>query len=276
VRRPRRITTALLRGWPLPQPHANGDKESRGRVLVVAGSDETPGAAILAANGAFRAGAGKVQVATTGAAMASVAQAVPEARVTRFAPSSVAQDVDAAVVGPGMNRSKSLLRYVAKQAMPLVIDAAALHALDSPWSGAPAIVTPHAGEMAGLLDGDKDAIERHPDEVAVAFARDRGVLVVLKGAVTYVAAPDGGLWTHEHGNIGLAVSGSGDVLAGVIGGLLARGCNCAQAAVWGVALHARAGERMVARHGPLGGLPRELPDYIPREMNALAARTRRR
>jgi len=93
--------------------------------------------------------------------------------------------------------------------------------------------------------------------------------------VTYVAEPEGGLWTHEHGNIGLAVSGSGDVLAGVIAGLLERGCNCAQAAAWGVALHARAGARMVARHGPLGGLPRELPDYIPREMNALAAASKR-
>ena len=275
MHRPRRITTALLRAWPLPQPEADGDKESRGRVLVVAGSDETPGAAILAANGAFRAGAGKVQVATTAGAMTSVAQVVPEARVTRFAASSVARDVDAAVVGPGMDRSTGLVRYVTKQTMPLVIDAAALHALDAPWRGGPAIVTPHAGEMAGLLDGDKAAIERHPDAVAIAFARDRGVVVVLKGAVTYVAEPEGGLWTHEHGNVGLAVSGSGDVLAGVIGGLLARGCNCAQAAAWGVALHARAGARMVARHGPLGGLPRELPDYIPREMNALAAASKR-
>ena len=110
MHRPRRITTALLRAWPLPQPEADGDKESRGRVLVVAGSDETPGAAILAANGAFRAGAGKVQVATTAGAMTSVAQVVPEARVTRFAASSVARDVDAAVVGPGMDRSTGLLR----------------------------------------------------------------------------------------------------------------------------------------------------------------------
>jgi len=276
VGRPRRITTALLRAWPLPQPPADGDKEQRGRVLVVAGSDETPGAAILAANAAFRAGAGKVQVATTPSALASVAQAVPEARVTRFEPWSVARDVDAAVVGPGMNSSKALVRYAVKQTVPLVLDAAALHALDDAWSGAPAIATPHAGEMASLIDLDKAHVEAHAAQVAVDFARERGVVVILKGAVTFVADQDGGLWTHEQGNIGLAVSGSGDVLAGVIGGLLARGCTGAQAAVWGVSLHARAGARMVAQHGPLGGLPRELPDHVPREMNALAPRARSR
>jgi ADP-dependent NAD(P)H-hydrate dehydratase len=269
--RSRRITEALLRAWPLTQPPADGDKEDRGRLLIVAGSDEIPGAAILAANAALRTGAGKVRVATTPFGAASIGQAVPEARVVKFEPGPHADDVDAIVVGPGMTFSKALSRYVAKQTAPLLLDAAALETLRSSRRASGAMVaTPHAGEMASLLDCDKQEIERNPGEIAAAFARAHDVVVALKGATTVVADPDGGIWINEQGNIGLAVSGSGDVLAGVIGALLARGCDGAQAAVWGVALHARAGERMVARYGPLGGLARELPDYIPREINALA------
>jgi NAD(P)H-hydrate repair Nnr-like enzyme with NAD(P)H-hydrate dehydratase domain len=86
-----------------------------------------------------------------------------------------------------------------------------------------------------------------------------------------VTAPDGRLWRHEGGNVGLAVSGSGDALAGIIGGLAARGAPLEQAAAWGVALHARAGARLAEANGPLGYLARDLPSQVPMLMHALAS-----
>jgi NAD(P)H-hydrate repair Nnr-like enzyme with NAD(P)H-hydrate dehydratase domain len=95
-------------------------------------------------------------------------------------------------------------------------------------------------------------------------------VVALKGATTYIAAPDGSLWRHARGDVGLAISGSGDVLAGVIAGLAARGASAEQAAVWGVALHARAGERLSVRTGPLGYLARDLSAQVPALMAEFA------
>ena len=128
----------------------------------------------------------------------------------------------------------------------------------------PVIMTPHCGEMAHLTGIDKDCIAGLPDGPALAAARDWNAVIALKGARTVIAAPDGTLWQHEGaGNIGLASSGSGDVLAGIIGGLLARGATEAQAACWGVALHARAGDRLAERLGTLGYLARELAAEVP-------------
>ena len=95
-------------------------------------------------------------------------------------------------------------------------------------------------------------------------------MVALKGARTLITTPDGARWQHEGGNVGLAISGSGDTLAGIIAGLAARGATLAQAACWGVALHARAGELLAERFGMLGYLARELPDEIPALMELFA------
>jgi ADP-dependent NAD(P)H-hydrate dehydratase len=127
----------------------------------------------------------------------------------------------------------------------------------------PVLVTPHAGEMAHLTGIAKDAICAAPDRHALDAALRWNAVVALKGARTVIAAPGGERWQHEGGNVGLATSGSGDVLAGVIAGLAARGAALAQAAAWGVALHARAGERLAERLGKLGYLARELCDCIP-------------
>ena len=117
--------------------------------------------------------------------------------------------------------------------------------------------------MAHLTGIDKDAISADPDGHAVDAARRWNAVVVLKGARTVIAAPDGACWQHEGGNAGLGTSGSGDVLAGIIAGLGARGADLVRAASWGVALHARAGDVMAGRSGMLGYLARELPDTIP-------------
>jgi ADP-dependent NAD(P)H-hydrate dehydratase len=95
-------------------------------------------------------------------------------------------------------------------------------------------------------------------------------VIALKGAITHIAAPDARVWRHQGGNSGLATSGSGDVLAGLIAGLVARGATLEQAAAWGVALHARAGERLAQRLGPLGYLARELPTEVPSIMGSLS------
>jgi NAD(P)H-hydrate repair Nnr-like enzyme with NAD(P)H-hydrate dehydratase domain len=123
--------------------------------------------------------------------------------------------------------------------------------------------------MAHLTGRDKAAIESDPREAATEAARRWNAVVALKGATTWIARPDGELWRHDGGNVGLAVSGSGDTLAGIIVGLAARGAPLEQAAAWGVALHARAGERLAQRVGTIGYLARELADEVPALMRAL-------
>ena len=97
-------------------------------------------------------------------------------------------------------------------------------------------------------------------------------MVALKGATTHIAAPDGRLWRHDGGNVGLASSGSGDTLSGIIAGLAARGAPLEQACAWGVALHARAGERLAQRIGPLGYLAREIAGEVPALLHELRPR----
>ena len=138
------------------------------------------------------------------------------------------------------------------------------------------VLTPHAGEMAHLTGASKDSISADPAAAALDAARRWNALVVLKGPVTHVAAPDGRLWRHDGGNAGLGVSGSGDVLAGLLGGLAARGATLDQAAAWAVRLHGRAGERLAGRFGVIGYLAREIAAEVPAMMDALAPRKQRR
>ena len=292
--RPVEVDDACLRSWPLPQPDADGDKEERGRVLVIAGSREMPGALILAAKAALNAGAGKLTVATAAGVARLVATALPEARVIELVEtdaggidqSAIARvrellpRVDAVLIGPGMQDEPAVCDFCARlldhpSTFVLVLDAAAMGVvLDSArrvekFSSA-TILTPHAGELAHLTGGDKEGIGAQPAQAAANAAQRWNAVVALKGATTFIAAPDGSLWRHARGNVGLAISGSGDVLAGVIAGLASRGASAEQAAVWGVALQARAGEQLAARSGPLGYLARDLSAEVPALMGALA------
>ncbi|MEW7850764.1 NAD(P)H-hydrate dehydratase [Massilia aurea] len=289
------VDPGLLAGWPLPQPGAGGDKELRGHILIIGGSREMPGAIILAATAALRAGAGKLTIATGASVAQLVALAMPEARVIGLSEHDtdgfsldalasldpLTDRVDAVLVGPGMRDPAStahlvhaLLPRLADAGVGLVLDACAMDVLlhrphdaseSAPMRFArPVIMTPHCGEMAHLTGIDKDCIVGLPDAPALAAARDWNAVIALKGARTVIAAPDGTLWQHEGaGNIGLASSGSGDVLAGIIAGLLARGASETQAACWGVALHARAGDRLAQRLGPIGYLAREISMEVP-------------
>jgi hydroxyethylthiazole kinase-like uncharacterized protein yjeF len=288
-RRPTAVTRALLGRMPLPQPDAEGDKDDRGQVLVVGGSAQVAGAVLLAGVAALRAGAGKLQLATVASSAAALGMAVPEALVvslaqsrsgeiigTRAAPalSEHARRTSAMLVGPGMSSDRSahallapLVRRMNAEAT-LVLDAGGILALRhdesllEPLEGR-AVLTPHAGEMASLLGAEKGAIERDPSAAAREAASRFGAVVALKGAETWIAEPDGTLYRYSGGTVGLATSGSGDTLAGIIAGLAARGAPALHAAIWGAFVHGAAGRALSRRVGPVGFLARELLAELP-------------
>lgn len=280
--RVRPLDAEALAAWPLPEHGHDADKDARGHVLVVAGSDEVPGAALLAAVAALRAGAGKLTMASPRGVALGLALAIPEARVipldrsatgglqvraaARLAPLS--DTVDAVVAGPGMLDEQHSMAFV-RALMPLfasstmVLDAVAMSIAKEGAFSQPVILTPHAGEMANLTGLTKEQVNADPYRTAVDAARQWNAYVVLKGAATYIATPTGETWCFTGGSAGLGTSGSGDTLAGLIGGLAARGTPALAACAWGVVLHARAGDALSRQHGPLGYLARELAGELP-------------
>jgi NAD(P)H-hydrate repair Nnr-like enzyme with NAD(P)H-hydrate dehydratase domain len=128
----------------------------------------------------------------------------------------------------------------------------------------PALLTPHAGEMAHLLGVDKSDVLASPERHVLDAAQRWNAVVALKGAVTLIATPQGEAWRHEAGHPGLATSGSGDVLSGLIAGIAARGAGIAQACAWGVVLHQQAARVLTRELGPFGFLARELARPVPR------------
>ena len=287
------LDDAALRAWPLPMPDDNGDKEQRGRVLVVAGSPQMPGATVLAAVAALRAGAGKLTIATAASIAPGVALAVPEARVLPLPETAEGglalngvEDLQpllpgacALLFGPGLQDEAAAIAFACRLLpacgdLPVVLDAygmSVVRQLPEDWPlAAQLALTPHAGEMASLTGADKSAVQQQPQTMAREAARRWQAVVALKGRQTHIAAPDGRMWRHDGGNVGLATSGSGDTLAGLIAGLAARGAPLPQACAWGVVLHARAGERLTRRLGPLGLLARELAGEVPDLLRELA------
>jgi hydroxyethylthiazole kinase-like uncharacterized protein yjeF len=282
----------LLRTWRLPDPAGEGSKETRGRVLIVAGAVEMPGAAILASTAALRAGAGKVRVAIAEAAALAVAAAVPELFVLGLrddesrdadlqAVIDSARNTNAVLIGPGMRdvaAIESLLPRLLEMEnlRALVIDATALpiaaKLLGKHSSCTPVVLTPHAAELAMMMNASVDQIVADPFRSARVAAEKLGCVVASKGAETFICAPDGTAFRNDRGNVGLATAGSGDVLAGIVAGLCARGTEPLQAAAWAVALHARAGERLAKRVGPVGYLAREIPGELPQLLAALSAK----
>jgi hydroxyethylthiazole kinase-like uncharacterized protein yjeF len=279
------ITAQLLRGWPLPTPE--GGKEARGAILVVGGSAEVPGAVLLAAEAALRAGAGKMQVATVASVVVPLSVSLPEALVRALHETpggaiaagaaervlDLAAGASAVLVGPGMTDEEEtrgftdrLLQHVD---CPVVLDALGLASVTADPTCAHrlagrAVLTPNPKELAIALHRDVDEIEADPAGAALELAKRARATVALGGATSWIASPAGRLWRDESGGAGLGVSGSGDVRAGITAGLLARGAEPDQAAVWAAHLHGRAGERLAASVGKLGFLARELPAEIPR------------
>lgn len=275
-----------LRGWPLPPLSDHADKETRGRIVVVAGSREIPGAAVLAATAALRMGAGKLAIATGASVAGPMAFAMPEARVIALpenahggfdvAGAGLLQQsleaADAVVLGPGWMDEPASRAFV-QAVLPwlrhcaVVLDALAMNVAQEMRFDPPVLLTPHAGEMAHLTGASKEAVLADPQGAALEAAARWNAVVAVKGPTTVIASPEGRLWQHEGGNCGLATSGSGDTLAGAIAGLAARGATLMQACAWGVVLHAQAGERLAERLGPVGYLARELPAEMLAALN---------
>lgn len=281
------LTGRRLRGMPLPRPDAAGDKEDRGRVLVVGGAREVPGALVLAGTAVLRTGAGKLQLATLGTLAIPVGVAIPEARVFSLPESAAggidpagadpiverAEEAEALLLGPGLldpPAARSLTRAVLARltAPAVVLDAGALSALAEDREMLRrlrdrVVLTPHAGEMATILGAEREEVERDPLGAARRAAAELRAVVALKGSRTFVVSPGGEAVCYDGGRVGLATSGSGDVLAGIVAGLLGRGADPFRAAAWGVYLHGEAGNVLTRRRGPLGFLARELPDELP-------------
>jgi hydroxyethylthiazole kinase-like uncharacterized protein yjeF len=286
-RDPIELTPATLRQIPLPEPDESGSKEERGRIMIVGGERENPGGVLLAATAALRAGAGKLRLATVESIAVAIGVAIPEARVFGVketaggaagpaAGGEIArrmERLDALVLGPGMIDQESASAVT--RAVLATVDgpAVALDAGAFPYLAANpdallrlegrAVITPHAGEMATLLGVEKDEVERDPLAVARRAADDLGAVVALKGPETFIVGPGGEAYVYTGGGVGLATSGSGDVLAGIVGGLLARGADPLCAAAWAVYLHGEAGNALAAASGRIGYLARELPAEIP-------------
>ena len=278
------LDRSALDKHPLP-PVIDGGKESKGRILVIAGSRGVPGAALLAATAAMRAGAGKLRIATVESAAMPIAAAMPEAMVFGlpeaddggFAGGAVdrveefAREIDAVVAGPGVKRSdlcKRLADVLLESDAALALDVALLESLEPLHERAldrasTPVLLPNADELATLLDCDP----RHVDEDPIGCgARAAGLyrsIVLVKGVTSHVVTPAGECWTYDGGAPGLGVSGSGDVLAGVVGGLLARGAEPLNALLWAVWLHGEAGARLAQKVGPIGFLAREIAGEIP-------------
>ncbi|GIF14269.1 NAD(P)H-hydrate dehydratase [Actinoplanes teichomyceticus] len=266
------ITPRLLRDWPLPDPQ--GDKQARGTVLVVGGSRFNPGAVLLAGEAALRSGAGRLQLAVTGETAIPLSIAVPEAKVVGFPAgdgtlpeqvTELAAGADVIAIGPGLDdigQTEALMRQILGAAGPgtgVVLDAYALGALSKDASllrQRRAVLTPNVTEAEHLLG-------REPgDDLAAAsraLAERYQAVVSLFG---HIAEPGGRLWREESGDAGLGTSGSGDVRAGIVAGLLGRGADPAQAACWAAFAHAVTGQRLAPRHGRTGFLARELVDEV--------------
>jgi hydroxyethylthiazole kinase-like uncharacterized protein yjeF len=278
----------LLRRFPLPHHPEDSDKEARGRLLVIAGSRELAGAALLAGTGGLRAGAGKLQVATGASIAPALSVALPEARVVGcgeteeggIASDEIARligwagDAQTTLIGCGLQHGPELEALVdallaSDLGTPLVLDAAVLGCLADraqalrSWRGG-AVLLPHSREMARMLDCEPAEVEADPLDAARRAAGRFGAVAVIKGQYSYIVAPDGDSYRFEGGGVGLATSGSGDTLAGIVGGLCARGAEPLTAALWGVYLHGEAGRRLSKEVGRIGFLARELLDQVPR------------
>jgi hydroxyethylthiazole kinase-like uncharacterized protein yjeF len=281
----------------LPPRPPRAHKGTFGRVLVVAGSQEYAGAALLTGLGAARAGAGLVCLATAESVGARLLGQVPELTgmlLPEEAPGLVAPPgwrrlaseaprYDALVVGPGLGPSPSTRRrtrsFLADLRVPAVVDADGLNALSEArdWWGSlrfVGVLTPHPGEFArlsGLAQAPAELAE--DDEVRATAAGEAairwGQTVVLKGARSLVATPQGEVLRSEVATPALATAGSGDVLAGCIAAFLAAGCEPATAAGCGVAVHGAAGLLAEQRIGRAGVIARDIAALLPEAMEQL-------
>jgi len=272
----------------LPARPDEGHKGTFGTVVVVAGAYGFSGAAYLSSMGAARGGAGLIRVCVPHAiypvlatkCVEVMAHPLPDGGRGSFGMDSLDElrrehlpRADALVVGPGLGQApqtaEAVVALLQLLPCPTVVDAdglniAAARGVDWRRSGQPLVLTPHPAEMGRLAGVETRQVQADREGVARRYANERGVVVVLKGAHTVVAAPDGRVHTDAHrGVVALASGGTGDVLAGLIGSLLAGGLHAFDAAVAGVTVHAEAGAAVQRERGRAGALAGDLLDALP-------------
>lgn len=289
------IDTDLLKTLPLPVWNDDADKSTRGKLLLIGGSKRIPGAAILAARAALRVGCGSVRVAAPESVALQIGVAVPELMVVPLGEtrdgtlSQSAIEIVAAqcklcqalILGPGLDENaetdEAAREIVRSAPLPLVVDAQAISALgnnfDFKGTRAPRILTPHAGEFETLWGKKLPDDDEKRAKIASDFAVKNGIVLVLKGRHTFITSPEGEIWKNESGSRALGTAGSGDVLAGIIGGLLAQGLGAAPAAIWGVYFHAQAGEAVSKDGGDDGALASDFVARLPGVQKFLRAQT---
>lgn len=276
----------------LPPRRPDLHKGGAGRALVVAGSGEMPGAAVMTCLSCLRVGAGLVYAAVPGRVLGffhkrmveGISIPLPETDQNHLGLSALpgilgaARGKNVAAVGPGIGldpETGDMVRsLIQKIRIPVVLDADGIsHLAGNPGilrkSKAPVILTPHPGEMARLTRVPEQVLKTRRVDVAREFARKFGVILVLKGARTVVADPRGRAWINPTGNPGMATAGTGDVLTGMIAGLVAQGMAPLQAAMAGVFMHGLCGDRAAQRRGERGLLSRDLIREIPHVLRSL-------
>lgn len=285
--------TEVQRVTTLPQPPrrpADSHKGTFGRVLIVAGSRGMSGAAVLCGQGALRGGAGLVYVATPELILPIVAAGEPsfltlpmlddDGQLARGASGqfdTAMSGKNAAAIGPGLGSSKAVNKFVDHVhrtcPLPMVLDADALNAFAAlktnlREAAGPRILTPHPGEFARLCGRDITEIQANRETLAVEFAAQAGVVLVLKGAGTIVT--DGNrVFTNTTGNSGMSTGGTGDVLTGLIASLLAQGMTPFAAAQLGVFLHGRAGDLAADELSQPGLIASDLPLFLAKAWRTL-------
>jgi NAD(P)H-hydrate epimerase len=282
----------------LPPRSRDSHKGDFGRLAIVAGSRGKAGAAALAARGALRTGAGLVTVFCPTCVEEAIVSALPEAmthglpdrggalseKATRELVSALAE-FDAAALGPGLGTASetvAVVEKVLKNRLPLVCDADGLNAFagragDFSSRRAPTVLTPHPGEAGRLLRSTSREVQADRVGSATALAKKSGAVVLLKGSNSLIATPRGRVTVNPTGTPLMSTAGSGDVLTGAVGALLAGGMAAEPAAVAAAYLHGAAGESLAEQLGDAGLLASELADAIPRirrELHTPAGRRR--
>lgn len=278
-------------GKRLPPRLPQGHKGTFGRVLLVAGSLGMTGAAVLACQGALRAGAGLVKLLVPSSLNPIFEGSLPEVitspvreanghliRESLDGQEELLEEADVVAVGPGLSRFAGTLELVARLIEsfdgPMVVDADALFGIAQQPAlldrlGGRAIITPHPGELARLVDRPAAEVDRHRRTIAHDMAVDRHVVVLLKGRPTVIGCPDGSVYFNPTGNTGLATGGSGDVLTGILAGLLAGGATAEDAAVAGAYAHGLAAEIYAEKHAERSLLPSDVLHLLPRAFRML-------
>lgn len=275
--------------FPLLPRKKRTDKTAYGHALVIAGSRAYPGAALLTAVSALRAGAGMVTMATCASAQGAVLRRIPPEIIPVFLPetkegsvsdkafsmamrTTIKRRVNVVALGPGLTHEPSTSKFVRKLVnklpVPVVLDADGLNAFKGHLKAlkshsAPLVLTPHRREFERLFKERLPAQAKKREELAKKLSRFYDVVLVLKDHKTLTVYHDRLVW-NDTGNPGMAKGGSGDVLTGIIAAFLAQGLEAFQAAVWGVYFHGKAGDLALRRKGELSLTASDLIDLLPK------------